>query len=83
MAVDSKILCRTEDHSRKQSTEEPNSMREIVVTQINADVPANVWENQGRNHVHADRLQHDNDKNHEGPSDVHAQAEARPPRLNG
>ena len=83
MAADSKLLCRTKGHGRKQSTEEPNSMLEIVVSQINDDVPVDVWENQGRNHIHANRLHHDNDENHEGPSDPHTQAEARPPRLNG
>jgi len=83
MPVESEFLRCTKDDGCKHETEEPPSMCEIVVSQIDEGVPGDVWEDYRRSHVHADRLQHDDNEGQEGPITARAQAETRPPHLNG
>jgi hypothetical protein len=61
MPLRSEILRCTKNEASKHGTEEPASMREIVVPQIDDGVPSGVRQNQRRGHVHADRLQHDDE----------------------
>ena len=82
MPSQSEFLRRTEKGGREQGTEEPASMREIVIPQIDGGVPGDVRQNQGRGHVHADRLQYDDEECYEGPMGARAHSETRPPRLN-
>jgi hypothetical protein len=64
---ESEIFRRAEEDTPKQRSEEPASMREVVLAQIDDGVPGYVWQDQRRDHVYADRLQHDDEERHKGP----------------
>src|SRR5262249_25628993 len=83
MPRESEILRNTKNEAGKHGTEEPASVGEVVVPQINDNVSGDVRQDERGGHVHADRLEYDDKQRYEGPIGARTHGETRPPPLNG